>query len=169
MRLNGAAALADALFDRLQDLHGLAPAWRQRLAAAAILRDAGKAVSRVHSERHSAYVALHADIPFLEPWEKEFVSQLCLWHKRGKVEPEEVPFWKDKVRRTAFLKLLAILRLVEALDHGRSRPVLTGVRRVGRRLSLALKGVAELELLRLDQKKDLFEKTFRVSLSARPA
>lgn len=168
-RVMRAGELAGDMFDRFRAVHGLPPPWRPRLTAAALLRDVGKAINHVHSERHSAYVVLNTDVPFPSPWEREFVAHLCLWHKRGKVMPSEVPFWRDAVRWGAFLKLLALLRLVEALDHGRSTPSLRGVRRQGRRAVLLLRGTDELEFLRLDQKKDLFEKTFRLSLHARRA
>lgn len=168
LHLKQVMSLCRDLFDRLRPLHRLAPAWRQRLLAAAALHDAGESVSPVHHERHSAYIALHADIPFLEPWEHEFVSQLCLWHKGGKVQEEEVPFWADLARRSAFLKLTALIRVADALDRGhRAHLRLAGVRRDGRRVTLLVHGASDLEILRLDQKKELFEKVFRVSLAGR--
>jgi exopolyphosphatase/guanosine-5'-triphosphate,3'-diphosphate pyrophosphatase len=162
--------MAEDLFDRLSAVHRLAPAWRERLAAAAALHDTGESISPVHHERHAAYIALHADVPFMDAWEHEFVSQLCLWHKGGKVEADEVPFWDDAVRRGAFLKLLGILRAADALDRGhQGRLRLTGVSRAGRRVVLSLRGASDLELLRLEQKKELLEKTLRISLAVRPA
>lgn len=170
VHLKHVMGLARSLFDGLKPLHRLTPAWRDRLLAAAALHDAGEGVSPVHHERHSAYIALHADIPFLAPWEHEFVSQLCLWHKGGKVQSDDVPFWKDAPRRAAFLKLLSLLRVADALDRGhRSKVSLKGVRRKGRRVTLLLRGVSDLELLRLEQKKEMFEKVFNAAISGRAA
>ena len=163
-----AADLAGGLFDGLRSLHGLGPAWRNLLLTAAVFHDAGKAVSPVHHERHTAYIVRHLDLPFLEPWERDFAALLCLWHRGGKVEPDETLLWGDAARRAAYFKLLGILRVLNALDHGhRSRGRLVSVRLAGRSVVLHLRGVAELELLRLEQKKDLLEKTLRIHLSAK--
>jgi exopolyphosphatase/guanosine-5'-triphosphate,3'-diphosphate pyrophosphatase len=162
------ALLCESLFDGLKPLHRLSPAWRDRLRAAAALHDVGEAVSPIHHERHAHYVALHADFPFMEPWEHEFVAQLCLWHKGGKVDEEEVPFWNEAVRRNAFLKLLGILRVADALDRGHGGKVsVRSVQAEGRAVRLRLSGAGELERLRLEQKKELFEKVFGKSLEAR--
>ncbi len=161
-------ALSSDLFDNLKGLHRLAPAWRDLLVAAAALHDTGEAVSPVHHERHSAYVALHADVPFMDPWEHEFVSLLCLWHKGGKVEEDGLPFRAEPARRNAFFKILSLLRVADALDRGHAGRVRVRSARVaGRRVFLSLSGVTDLELLRLEQKKELFEKVFGKSLEAR--
>jgi exopolyphosphatase/guanosine-5'-triphosphate,3'-diphosphate pyrophosphatase len=161
---------ARALFDRLGPLHRLSRAWRDYLVAAAWLQDAGEAVSPVHHERHSYYLVKNADVPGLDPWELELVGQLVLWHKGGKVERQDIPF-EDPARRGAFLKLLALLRIVDALEKPRAHLVtLKAVRRERGRIRLDLGGersAVDLAVLRVEQKKELFEKVFRQTLAAR--
>lgn len=167
------SSLAEVLFNRLRPIHKLPPRWKTYLAAAVILHDTGERISPAHHERHSHYIATHADFPLMEPWEAEFIGQLCLWHTGGKVDKREVPFWSNGRMRRAFLVLLSILRVADALDRGhramaRLKRVEMGKRRV--RLTIAGRGrPVHLEMLRVEQKKDLFEKVFGRTLETRGA
>lgn len=90
-----------------------ASSWRDYLIAAAWLQDVGESVSPVHHERHSYYMVKNGDFPGLDSWELEFIGQLVLWHKGGKIGREESPF-KESARRGAFCRLLSLLRIVDA-------------------------------------------------------
>lgn len=161
---------ARALFDRLAPLHRLGRSWRDYLVAAAWLQDVGERVSAVHHERHSYYMVKNGDFPGLRLWELEFIGQLVLWHKGGKIERKEIPFGEPS-RRGAFLKLLALLRIIDALEKPRAHLVgLRAVRRHRGGVRLDLTGnrtAVDLAVLRVEQKKDLFERVFRQSLTAR--
>lgn len=167
--LRNVERFARTLFDRLAPLHRLKPFWRDTLVAAACLQDVGEIVSPVHHERHSHYMVLHADVPGLENREAEFLAGLALWHKAGKPEKKEWPF-SDKTKRSPFLKILALLRIVDALDKPRSHRVsLATVRRRPGAVRLFLRGqraAVDLAVLRVEQKKELFEKVFNADLSA---
>ena len=155
-------ALAEQLFIKLRPLHKLGLEWKPYLIAAAILHDVGEAVTPTAHEVHSYYIVKNADFPAMEPWESEFVAQLCLRHRGGKVERKVLPF-DDKMRQTAFLKLLALLRVADALDRGHTGALtIRGIRvdRKAVRLSVQGRGPIDLELLRIEQKKDLFEEIF---------
>lgn len=155
--------LSEQLFDRLRPLHRLRPAWRPYLLAAAILHDVGEAVSPSRHEEHSHYIVRNADFPMMEKWEAEFVAELCLRHRGGKVPADELPFGRDKIRRQAFVRLLALLRVADALDRGHKGLVSIRGARVERRrvtLEVATRSAADLEILRVEQKKDLFEDVF---------
>ena len=82
---------------------------------------------------------------------------------------EEIPF-KDAPRQGAFLRLLALLRIVDALEKPQAHLVtLQAVRRERGRVMLDLKGersAVDLAVLRVEQKKELFEKVFRQTLTA---
>jgi len=150
------------LFTRLKALHKLSSEWQVYLTAAAILHDTGEAVTPTHHERHSYYIVKNADFPSMEIWETEFVAQLCLWHPSGKPDLEELPFAADKKKRDAFFKLLALLRVADALDRGhkssaRIQQISTDKAKV--KILLAGKSI-DLELLRVEQKKTLFELIF---------
>jgi exopolyphosphatase/guanosine-5'-triphosphate,3'-diphosphate pyrophosphatase len=169
--LRQVVGFSETLFARLRKLHKLGSEWQVYLTAAAILHDTGEAVSSTHHSRHSYYIVKNADFPSMEPWETEFVAQLCLWHASGKPDSKAFPFDGNKKRREAFYKLLSLLRVADALDRGHkssARIVRISVdpRRV--RITLAGKSV-DLELLRVEQKKALFEQVFGRTLVAERA
>jgi exopolyphosphatase/guanosine-5'-triphosphate,3'-diphosphate pyrophosphatase len=163
---------ARLLFDRLASVHRLGRSWRDYVVAAAWLQDVGEKVSPVHHERHSCYMVKNGDFPGLEPWELEFIGQLVLWHKGGKLERTDIPF-SDRARRGAFIKLLAFLRVIDALEKPQAHLVtLRAVRRARGVVRLDLTGersAVDLAILRLEQKKELFEKVFGLTLAARRA
>ena len=155
-------SFSQTLFARLKALHKLDSEWQVYLTAAAILHDTGEAVSPTHHERHSYYVVKNADFPSMESWEAEFVAQLCLWHPSGKPDLKEFPFSSDKKRRDAFFRLLALLRVADALDRGHKSTARIKQISVDKdKVRLVLTGRSiDLELLRVEQKKALFEQIF---------
>jgi exopolyphosphatase/guanosine-5'-triphosphate,3'-diphosphate pyrophosphatase len=159
---------AAALFARLKALHKLDAEWQVYLTAAAILHDTGEAITPTHHQRHSYYIVKNADFPSMDAWETEFVAQLCLWHPSGKPDLEGVLFSQDKKWRDAFFKLLALLRVADALDRGhRSSARIHHVHVTRDKVRLLLTGKAiDLELLRVEQKKSLFEQVYRRRLVA---
>lgn len=167
--LHHVQAFAQTLFDRLAPLHRLGRAWRDYLIAAAWLQDVGEMVSPVHHERHSYYMVKNGDFPGVDSWELELIGQLVLWHKGGKIGREECPI-KESTRWGAFFRLLSLLRIVDALEKPQAHLVtLRGVERERGRVRLLLKGersAVDLAILRVEQKKDLFEKTYHQTLTA---
>lgn len=167
--LHHVEGFARRLFDGLAPLHRLSPEWREYLISASLLQDTGEAVSPVHHERHSYYLVKNADIAGLENWELEFIAQLVLWHKGSKVEKKELPF-EEKGRMSAFLKLLSLLRIVDALEKPQAHlAVLRNIEQDRRRVRLFLSGersAVDLAILRVEQKKELFERVFRRALTA---
>jgi exopolyphosphatase/guanosine-5'-triphosphate,3'-diphosphate pyrophosphatase len=162
-------AFTDTLFARLKGVHKLSEDWHIYLTAAAILRDTGRAVSATQYELHSYYIVKNADFASMEKWESEFVAQLCRWHPSGKPDLKYLALAGDKKRRDAFFKLLALLRIADALDRGHKSSV--RIKRIGidrKRVRLVLTGKAaiDLEVLRVDQKKPLFEQVFGRQLLA---
>ena len=162
-------SFTEVLFKRLKNLHKMRSEWQIYLTAAAILHDTGEAVTPTHHEVHSYYIVKNADFPSMEKWEAEFVAQLCRWHPSGKPDLKDLPFTGDKEQREAFFKLLALLRVADALDRGhkssvRIKKISVSAKQV--RLTLTGKGAIDLELLRVDQKKALFEQVFGRELVA---
>lgn len=56
------------------------------------------------------------DVFTSEPWETDFVAKLVEHHALAKVELDELNPYKDKHLKSAFPKLLALLRIADALD-----------------------------------------------------
>ncbi len=157
------ADIASFLFDKLRGLHKLGAGWKVYLTAAAILHDTGEAINPSRHGEHAYYVIRNADFPSLEKWEIEFLALLARWHSGGKVDPKALQALKGHVDRRVFLSLLALLRVADALDRGHRGGVLLKDVRVARQqvtLILDPRGSSDLEMLRVEQKRDLFEETF---------
>lgn len=165
--LSQAIKTAEILFEKLKSLHRLGPDWKVYLIAGALLHDSGRSISAINSAEHSAYVARYADVPQFEDWESELIALLCFHSKTGKLQKKELPFKKDKSTQRAFLKLLAILRLVAAISFQRSESIpVQRVRVNGKRVTLSLsrRSKPALGMLRVDQRKSLFEDVFKKNL-----
>lgn len=156
--------LASALFVRLRPLHKLDAKWKVYLLSAVILRNAGELVGFAGKEKHSYYIVKNADFPSMQSWEHEFIARLCLFHAGGKVERKDLePLGKEKKRRDAFLRLLPILRIVDALDLGprtELRLKKTAISRNSVKLSFSGKASAGIEELVNERRKKLFEEEF---------
>ncbi len=161
--LQSVRTMAVLLFDRLKGVHRLRSEWRSFLEAAAILHDVGEVVSPTQHGRHSYYIARNMDLPSLENWEREFLAQLCLWHAGGSPDFKKVAALREPLRREAFFKLLSLLRVADALDRShKGAPCLREVslRRGIVELKLDSRRSSDLEVLRVEQKKELFEEVF---------
>ncbi|MGE0615783.1 MAG: HD domain-containing protein [Bacteriovoracia bacterium] len=162
------AALAEGLFKKLQKVHGLRPEWRAYLTAAAYLHDVGDAINPSFHEAHSYYTVMNADLPVMETWEREFIATLCLYHNAEKIDSADVPFRSHPARRNAFLKILAIFQLADALD--RNHQSLVTIKRIKFErgkivIFVSGKTAVNLEILRVEQKRSIFEKVFRKEVS----
>lgn len=161
--LKQSLSLSEFLFDRTYKLHKLKLEWKRYLLAASVLHDVGQAISPSHYEAHSYYILKNADFPGMEKWETEFISQLCLHQNTGLLSKKELSFTKDKARRSAFVKLLALLRIVEVFSHGQHVHSKIQKIRISKKqvtLQLSAKHATELAILRIEQKKTLFEHLF---------
>jgi exopolyphosphatase/guanosine-5'-triphosphate,3'-diphosphate pyrophosphatase len=166
--------LAETLFTRLKKLHRLGDDWKPYLTSAALLHDIGEVISPTNHDTHSYYFAKNADFTPLEEWESEFIARLCLYHRVGKPDVDGLfakNGAKEKERKRAFLALLALLRVADALDRNKRGHVGIGAVKLARdRVTLTIrakKGSGDLELLRVEQKKALFESVFRRHLVVR--
>jgi exopolyphosphatase/guanosine-5'-triphosphate,3'-diphosphate pyrophosphatase len=158
---------AETLFDKLAKLHRLPSSWRVYLTATVILRNIGDLVSISNHAKHTFYIVKNSDFPSMQDWENDFIAKLCLLHADGKIEAKDLSFAKDKQKLAAFTKLVAILRLVDALDLGaKSRLKLSAVRieRSLVRITVSGRSTAGLESLFIERKKTLFEETFKKKL-----
>jgi exopolyphosphatase/guanosine-5'-triphosphate,3'-diphosphate pyrophosphatase len=180
------AALAGTLYDRLRGLHGLNADWKPYLTAAAYLHDVGEIISPTGHEEHSYYFAKNADFTPLDHWESEFIARLCLYHRVGKpvvdglfgknggkatAKNGKALKAKERERVYAFYILLAILRVADALDRNhRGQVAIAGIKIKRDQIDLTIRakrGAGDLELLRVEQKKALFEEVFRRRLVVR--
>lgn len=159
---------AEFLFDSLKSLHRLKAEWRPYLTAAALLHDAGEIISHAHHSEHSEYMVKNANFVGMHAWEAQLISSLCRWHKEEKLlekkNDKKIPFEKKDPLRKVFLGLLSLLQMADACDRTHKgslklKRVKTSRSRV--EIQFQSKSPCDLELLRFDQKKALFEQLFR--------
>ena len=158
--------LAGEIFDRLRSVHRLDPKWKIYLLSTIILRRSGEMVAFGDREKHAYYIVKNSDFSSIEGWEQEFIARLCLHHTGGRVGKDLSYLGKDKDRKEAFLKILALVRVVDALDIGpqtiiRLRKV--EIRREFVKLHISGAGTAGIEQLMIERKKKLFEDVFAKS------
>ncbi len=163
--------LSERLFLQLQSLHRLSEKWLTYLKIALLYRNAGKFISPLETERHTAYVVRHADLPLYEGWEVEFVAQLCL-HQRAKRVAYDTLMGLDPLAKAAFPKVLALYQISDAL-HPSGAPLESGPRGLralnhpGKLILRLPRGKnTELSIMRLQQRKGFFEKEFGKTLEA---
>ncbi len=105
------------LFDRLKRLHGLDEE-RIHLHVAAILHDVGKMVSLDNHYLHSYNIINALEIFGLSEDDIEMVSNVARYHSMVKPDMSDANFEAlPRGRRTKIAKLVAIIRLADALDR----------------------------------------------------
>lgn len=158
------ADVASQLFDRLRGLHGLDGEWKIYFLATVILRNCGEIIGFAGKEKHAYYIVKQSDFPSMQNWEHEFIARLCLHSPGAKLSPKDLsPLGRDKKRRDAFRKLLALVRVIDALDIGPQTTIqLKRVAVDASSVTIAFGGqsTAGIEQLLTDRKKKLFEQVF---------
>ncbi len=158
-------ALSTTLFEDLAAVHALPFAARRVLEAAAILHDVGNAVSHQRHHKHTFYLVANADIPGFSDRERLLVATVARYHRRSVPHAkrpdlaELAPGELSSVRRMA-----ALLRVANALDASHQQPVRAlraEVRGRSIRLSIRLRGPADLELWEVQREAEFFREVFR--------
>lgn len=157
--------LAASLFDQLQKVHGMDPADRRMLLAAAVLHDIGAFVGYKKHHKHSLYLIANSEVPELTQRETEIVANLARYHRKGlPAEHHEAFTTLPADDRDRVVKLASILRIADALDREHLqavRGVTAKVTRGGKlKLELDADGDLLLERWALRRKADLFAATF---------
>jgi exopolyphosphatase / guanosine-5'-triphosphate,3'-diphosphate pyrophosphatase len=118
------AALASTLFNALQALHQLPPAFGRLLQAAAYLHDVGHYVNDLSHHKHSYYVIANSDMSGFTSREREFVANLCRYHRKALPTPDhDNQRALDAEERRAILLLIPLLRLADSLDRSNEQRV----------------------------------------------
>ena len=165
--IKGLVECSEILFDRLAPAHKLKPEWKIYLTASVILRDLGELISISNQAKHTYYIVKNLDFPSMQKWEHEFIARLCYCRTVEKLKDKDLSFMREKDKKDAFVKLLSILRLVDALDFGSGHLFQIKSVTINRSaVRLSLKGNMKygVEMLKMDRKKKLFEKTFHKKL-----
>jgi exopolyphosphatase/guanosine-5'-triphosphate,3'-diphosphate pyrophosphatase len=108
--------IASNLFDLTRDLHGLGPAARNLLRAAAIVHDVGRSVAKGDHESIGAQLVLRDKRLHVGDVDRRALAFLTRYHRGGVPDTGEERILKDGDDRDTLRKLLALLRAADALD-----------------------------------------------------
>jgi exopolyphosphatase/guanosine-5'-triphosphate,3'-diphosphate pyrophosphatase len=112
------------LFSALRTVHGLAPEFREWLAAAAMLYEVGDYVNRNGHHRHTYYIISNSEILGFTPQQRRLIAAIARYLGKSRPTLDEPPMKAlDAVDRPGVQKATMLLRLARALNLGRSRAV----------------------------------------------
>ena len=112
------AKLSLALFDQLEELHGLEKTDRLLLLAAATLHDVGVYLGYKRHHKHSLYLISQAELPGFTPREILMVANIARYHRKAEPAPHHELFMQLKEKeRDRVGKLASLLRIADALDR----------------------------------------------------
>src|SRR5579863_7780506 len=115
---------ADFLFSSLRSLHGLAPEFREWLAAAAMLYEVGDYVNRNGRHRHTHYIISNSEILGYTPQQRRLIAAIARYLGKSRPTLDEPPMKAlEPADRPGVQKAILLLRLARALNLGRSRAV----------------------------------------------
>lgn len=115
------ARLANELFIGFQDVHRLPAHYGRLLEAAAYLHDTGHYISDTRHHKHSYYLVANSDLPGFTLSEREFIANLCRYHRKALPSPEHNNLQLlDIEGQRAVALLIPLLRMADSLDrsHG---------------------------------------------------
>jgi exopolyphosphatase/guanosine-5'-triphosphate,3'-diphosphate pyrophosphatase len=165
------ATFAGDLFEALQPLHALSAPYGRLLEAAAYLHDVGHYISDANHHKHSYYVVSNADMPGFTATEREFIANLCRYHRKALPSGEHTNLRTLATNdRDALARLIPVLRLADSLDRSHAQRIqkLECLVRDGA-IALDLYSSEDIGLERwaAEQVAGLFEVTYGRGLSVR--
>jgi exopolyphosphatase/guanosine-5'-triphosphate,3'-diphosphate pyrophosphatase len=160
------ARLSLTLFERLAELHGLAPSDRDILYAAAILHSIGNFVAESGRHKHTQYLIRNSRLNGWRDDEREMIAMVARYYRKSMPKPSHLDYAsmssEDRRRVDA---LASILRIADGLDVRQLGIVIdVSVRRDNGRIILAAQAETDIsgELAAAMFNADLLERTFGV-------
>ncbi len=163
------ASLAHDLFESLQPLHKLSPAFGKILEAAAYLHDSGHYVSDSGHHKHSYYLVANSDMPGFTDAERHLIAMLCRYHRKAMPAPRHTAFQILPLEtRRALAFMVPLLRIADSLDRGHEQTIesVNGMARNGGVvITVQPKGDADLELWAAERVADSFREVYGLPVS----
>ncbi len=160
--------LSQKLFDQLRSLHGLKAQDRTLLAAGALLHDIGYAIAAESHHKHSLYLILHSELTGFTDLERQIIANIARYHRRAFPKPQHEYFNSLSMEDQSKVWMLGgILRLADAMDRShesRIKNFKATLRGERVRLELLTARKSDHERWAIENKKDLFEEAFGVTL-----
>ncbi|MGD0688155.1 MAG: Ppx/GppA phosphatase family protein [Candidatus Bathyarchaeia archaeon] len=159
------ARFAVQLFDATKKLHKLGYDERTLLEGAALLHDIGYYIGQTDHHKHTYYLVNASPILGLDDTEKAIVANVARYHSRSFPKPNHKEYADlSPKRRQIVVKLAAILRLAEALDHEHSNKIQhIKLIKGKKKIILRLRGQGDLLLEKwaLSYNSRLFQKVYK--------
>jgi exopolyphosphatase/guanosine-5'-triphosphate,3'-diphosphate pyrophosphatase len=158
------ADLSLALFDALQNEHGLDRHARLLLEVAALLHDIGTYVSANGHHKHGQYLVANSDVFGLQKNDMELVSNVVRYHRRSPPVSSHITFISLPLEdRMLVQKLSAILRVADGMDRGHIQRIRSfTAEKSPDELVLRCVTIGDIsaERLGVEEKSDMFEEVF---------
>ncbi|MFH0908399.1 MAG: CHAD domain-containing protein [bacterium] len=163
-------SLALLLFDMSRDWLGLPETDRPLLDAAARLHDVGYALDPACHAVAGAHIVTREGLPGFNAKEVSVITGIMLLHSGPLKIALDSPMFKAVVDRPRALRLGALLRIADALDHGHLQDTsIESAQRGEREIELTVR--SELwpgNLVHAEQKADLWRATFPIGILILP-
>ncbi len=162
------ARLALRLFEKTTDIHGLAPADRDVLYAAAMLHGVGRFIATSGCHKHTAYIVRASPLPGWRDEERARIALVARYYRKSMPKlshPEYaalLPAARERIEQLA-----ALLRIADGLDVRHLGLVNdVTVRRENGRIVVVAQAEADIsgELEAAMVKADLFERAFGIRI-----
>jgi exopolyphosphatase/guanosine-5'-triphosphate,3'-diphosphate pyrophosphatase len=161
---NQVEKLSLILFDGLKSKHRLGNRERMLLQLSAILHDIGKFIQLKNHSEHSANIIRGTELAGLTKRETDIVASVAEYHSKHFLLSEDVGMMKmEQKDRLIIAKLLALLRLADALDRSHSSKVKDIKMQIkNRKLKLRINSNKKLMLEKwsIETKSEFFEDIF---------
>lgn len=160
------ARLSLTLFERLADLHGLAPSDRDILYAAAILHSIGNFVGESGRHKHTQYLIRNSRLNGWRDDERELIAVVARYYRKAMPKPSHLDYAAMPAEERRRVDALAsLLRIADGLDVRQLGVVMdVAARRDNGRIVLTAQAEADVsgELAAAMFNADLLERTFGV-------
>lgn len=163
-------SLALLLFDMCRDWLGLPGEDRRYLDAAARLHDIGYALDPACHAVAGAHIVLREGVRGFDAGELPLITGIMLLHSGPLKEAMDSPMFEAVKDRPRALRLGALLRMADGLDHGHLQDAsIENARRTERLVEITVRSeLAPANLTYAEQKADLWRATFPVDIRILP-
>ncbi|MEI6085350.1 MAG: Ppx/GppA phosphatase family protein [Verrucomicrobiota bacterium] len=167
------ADLAVRLFRELQPEHNLDERYALLLRIAGLLHEVGRHINDSSHHKHSLYIISNSELFGVTKRDLQIIGLLARYHRRAMPRDYHTEYTTlDHENRLIVSKLAALLRVADALQRERTKPLqdLTFSREQNTFiLTVTRMSDLTLERLALKQKANLFEQLFGLKLELRSA
>ena len=153
------------LFDFLAGKHGMTRRERMLLEVAAILHDVGEFIENSEHHKHSQYIVNNSEIFGISAEEQGIIANAVRYHRGDAPSSSDFAFAVlQREERIVVLKIIALLRVADALDRSHSQHITGDIRLDQRGDSIFFHTSGNLDLSSeqraLDEKADMFRDVF---------